>query len=173
MQKPAASHCSGRRQKKRGGDAITTSLPQHPQPNFITKATFLSHSASPAFKEQAGPGPGLGGSLCFPPRLLVGQSQFWRQQMGSQDGLTRHLKVRHKRQECENLSVREPLAPAAPHLSCWCDFPAGKGRLEQSPSLQGHPRQMARHPFGSHLLGDGEHGSGGYRWPPPFNIKIQ
>lgn len=136
---------------EKGDDTITTSPPQHTQSNFITKATFLSHSASPAFKEQAGPGPGLGGSLCSPPRLLVGQSQFWRQQMGSQDGLTRHLKVRHKCQECENLSVREPLAPAALHLSCWCDFPAGKGRLEQSPSLQGHPWQMARHPFGSHL----------------------
>lgn len=93
--------------------------------------------------------------------------------MGSQDGLTRHLKVRHKCQECENLSVREPLAPAAPHLSCWCDFPAGKGRLEQSPPLQGHPQQMARHPFGSHLPGDGGHGSGGSRWPQSRSALLQ
>lgn len=94
--------------------------------------------------------------------------------MGSQDGLTRHLKVRHKRQECENLSVREPPASAASHFSCWCDFPAGKGRLEQSPnSLQGHPRQMARHPFGSHVPGDGGHGAGASRWPQSRSALLQ
>lgn len=143
-QKPAASHCSGRGQEERV--VMQPPLTQRPQPNFITKPRF-----SPILHLQ-GAGRArarAGGSLCSPPLLLVAQPQFWRQQMGSQDGLRRHLKVRHERQECENLSVGEPLASAAQCPSCWCDFPAGKGRLEQPPSLRGHPRQMARYPFGS------------------------
>ena len=80
--------------------------------------------------------------------------------MGTQDGLTRCLKVRGKSRECENLSVGELLASTARLRSCWCDFPAGRGRSEQ-----GHAPQMVRHPFGCNLAGDGGHGPGGSRWP--------
>lgn len=45
-------------------------------------------------------------------------------------------------------------------------FPAGRGHSEPSPPLlQGHTPQMARHPSGCNLAGDGGHGLGGSRWP--------
>lgn len=62
----AGGHCHPHRLKPWLWQGLSS-----PQPNFITKATFLSHSATPAFEEQAGPGQELGDSLCSPPHPLA------------------------------------------------------------------------------------------------------
>lgn len=61
--------------------------------------------------------------------------------MGTQEGLTRYLKVRGKCWECENLSVREFLASVAPLHSCWVIFLLQEDIWSILPLYKGmHPR---------------------------------